>query len=136
MEGTVGISDFIEGEEERRVIVAGDVPFLRALLRMAIEEAGYSIVAEATDRETLLVSCAVYNPDMVIIDLHLPEAPETRLVEDILDIDADVAVIIISDPLEGFGETVLAAGARAYLEKPFSMYDLVDIVRKVVPSYR
>lgn len=100
---------------------------------MAIEEAGYDVVAEATDRETLLVSCAMYRPDFVLVDIHLPEVQEARLVEDILDIDPDVAVVIISDPLEGFGETILAAGARAYLKKPFSTYDLIDMVRKVIP---
>lgn len=128
--------DSFDDDIDTRAIIAGDVPFLRALLRVAIEEAGYSVVAEATDRETLLVSCAAYNPDLVLVDIHLPDVQEARLVEDILDIDPNVAVVIISDPLEGFGETILAAGARAYLEKPFSTYDLIDMVRKVIPSYR
>jgi DNA-binding NarL/FixJ family response regulator len=125
--------DSFDTEGDTRAIIAGDIPFLRALLRVAIEEVGYDVVAEATDKDTLLVSCATYRPDLVLVDVHLPDIQEARLVEDLLDIDPDVAVVVVSDPLEGFGETILAAGARAYLEKPFSTYDLIDMVRKVIP---
>ena len=58
-----------------------------------------------------------------------------RLIEDVLDIDPIVAIVVISDLIDGQNETVLAAGARAFLQKPFSMHDMTDIVRKVKPIY-
>lgn len=128
--------DSFDTEGNTRTIVAGDVPFLRALLRMAIEEAGYSVVAETTDRDNLLVSCATYNPDLVLIDMHMPVTQEARLIEDILDINLDVAIVIISDSIDDLEETLLAAGARACLEKPFSMYDLIDVMKRVMPPSR
>lgn len=123
-------------DEETTVVIAGDVPFLRALLRMAIEEAGDNVVDEVSDRENLLVSCTHNNPSIVLIDLHIPDIQRIRLVEDLLDINPDLAVVVISDPTEELGETMLAVGARAYIEKPFSMYDLIDLVKKVTPFYR
>lgn len=123
-------------DEETTVVIAGDVPFLRALLRMAIEEAGDTVVDEVSDRENLLISCTHNNPDIVLMDLHLSDIQRIRLVEDLLDINPDLAVVVISDPTEELGETMLAVGARAYIEKPFSMYDLIDLVKKVTPFYR
>ncbi|MFX1471852.1 MAG: response regulator [Promethearchaeota archaeon] len=119
-----------------RVIIAGDVPFLRVLLKMAIEDAGFIVIEEATNQTDLLVSCLKKNPDVVILDLELADEDNIRLVEDLLDIDSSVSIIAISDLVEGYTETILAAGARAYLQKPFSMYDLVELIRKVAPDSR
>ncbi|NWF96959.1 MAG: response regulator [Candidatus Thorarchaeota archaeon] len=119
-----------------KVIIAGIVPFLRTLLRMAIEEEGFVTVAEAEDPSSLLMLCDREKPDILILDLELDEPRTLRLIEDILDLDPTIAIVAVSDPRQGYGETALAAGARAYLQKPFSTYDLVDTMRKVAPVLR
>ena len=123
-------------ESSLGVIIGGDVPFLRVLLKMAIEDAGFSVLEEVMNSPDLLVACFKQKPDIVILDLELSHDENIRLVEDLLDIDPSVAIIAISDLLEGFTETILAAGARAYLQKPFSMYDLIELIRKVAPDRR
>ncbi|MFW9960713.1 MAG: response regulator [Candidatus Thorarchaeota archaeon] len=117
------------------VIVAGEVPLLRVLLKMALEDSGFDVVGEAEDRESLLIMCQGNNPSVVLIDFSIEQEALVRLIEDLLDIDPVVAIVVISDLVEGQSETVLAAGARAFLQKPFSMYDMTDIVRKVKPIY-
>jgi DNA-binding NarL/FixJ family response regulator len=116
-------------------LVAGEVPLLRVLLKMALEDGGFDVIGEAADSQDLLILSQSQNPAVVIIDFNLEQRELVRLIEDILDIDPVIAVIVISDPVGGQAETVLAAGARAYLQKPFSMYDMTDIVRKVKPVY-
>ena len=118
------------------VIIGGDVPFLRVLLKMAIEDAGFAVIDEVTNRADLLYSCIKKKPDVVVLDLELTDDENIRLVEDLLDIDPSISIIAISDLVEGYTETILAAGARAYLQKPFSMYDLIDLIRKVAPDSR
>lgn len=118
------------------VIIGGDVPFLRVLLKMAIEDAGFTVIDEVTSRAELLDACIKKDPDIVLLDLELSDDENIRLVEDLLDIDPSVSIIAISDLVEGYTETILAAGARAYLQKPFSMYDLIDLIRKVAPDSR
>jgi len=100
---------------------------------MALEDSGFEVIAEAGDAQSLLILSQCKNPAVVLIDFNMEETELVRLIESILDIDPIIAVVVISDPIEGMGETVLAAGARAYLQKPFSMYDMTDIVRKVKP---
>jgi DNA-binding NarL/FixJ family response regulator len=115
------------------IIVAGEVPLLRVLLKMALEDAGYEVTGEADSAEHLLVMCQGHKPSVVVIDFNIELAEMVRLVESLLDIDPIIAVVVLSEPIEGIGETVLAAGARGYLQKPFSMYDMADLVRKVKP---
>ncbi len=117
------------------IIVAGEVPLLRVLLKMALEDAGFDVVGEAEDTENLLIKCKGNKPSVVIIDFNMDQVEIVRLIENLLDIDPIVAIVVISDVVEGQTEMVLAAGARAFLQKPFSMYDMTDIVRKVKPVY-
>jgi DNA-binding NarL/FixJ family response regulator len=102
---------------------------------MALEDSGFNVVGEADDRESLLIMCQGSNPSVVLIDFSMEQQEIVRLIEDLLDIDPVVAIVVISDLIEGQSETVLAAGARAFLQKPFSMYDMTDIVKKVKPIY-
>jgi DNA-binding NarL/FixJ family response regulator len=117
------------------VIVAGEVPLLRVLLKMALEDSGFDVVGEAEDAESLLILCKGNSPSVVLIDFNIEQQELVRLIENLLDIDPVAAIVIISDLVDGQSETVLAAGARAFLQKPFSMYDMTDIVRKVKPVY-
>ena len=117
-------------------MIAADVPFLRAILKMAIEDAGFEVVEEVSDSIALLDSCLKQTPDVILLDLNLPDIELIRLIEDILDIDPIMAIVTMADVIEGQSEKALAAGARAFLQKPFSMYDLVDMMRKVAPIDR
>ncbi|MFW9926755.1 MAG: response regulator [Candidatus Thorarchaeota archaeon] len=117
-------------------MVAGEVPLLRVLLKMALEDSGFDVNGEANDPQELLILCQSQKPSVVLIDFNIDQVELVRLIESILDIDPVIAIVVISDPIDGLGESVLASGARAYLQKPFSMYDLTDTVRKVKPIYR
>jgi DNA-binding NarL/FixJ family response regulator len=117
------------------IIVAGEIPLLRVLLKMALEDAGFDVVGEADDSQSLLVLSQSSKPAVVLIDFNMAQSELVRLIEDILDIDPIISIVVISDPIEGIGETVLAVGARAFLQKPFSMYDMTETVRKVKPVF-
>lgn len=123
-------------KSEMRVVIACEAPLLGALLRLSIEDAGFRVVREVSQSTELLVAVSQHVPDIVILDLELPEVENIKLIESILDLDSTLAIVTVSNSEDDLGEMVFAAGARAFLQKPFSMYDLVDIVRKVAPVYR
>lgn len=115
------------------VVIAGDIPFLRVLLKMAIEDAGHAVIAEVTNTAELLDICIKKQPDIVLLDLDLSSTENIRVVEDLLDIDPGISIIAMTDLADGESDRMLASGARAFLQKPFSMYDLIDLIRKVAP---
>ncbi len=115
------------------VIIAGDVPLLRSLVRMAIEEAGYKVIAEPDNVDELLAICSSRKVRIVLLDLAISDTERMRTIEKILDIDSYISIIAISDFVNEDGEQVLFAGARGLLQKPFSMFDLIDMIKKVEP---
>ena len=125
----------LKNEGHAGVIIAGEVPLLRVLLKMALEDSGCDVIAEAETAEGLIIECKGSSPSVVIIDFNMEQEVIVRLIENLLDIDPIVAIVVISDFVDSQTETVLAAGARAFLQKPFSMYDMAEIVRKVKPVY-
>ncbi|MGY5853938.1 MAG: response regulator transcription factor [Candidatus Thorarchaeota archaeon] len=118
------------------IILANDVPFLTGLMKLTITDMGYSVVGEASQMSELLDICEKLVPDLVIADLQLPEKESIRLIEEILDIDSSITIIMVSELIEGYSEKVLASGAMAYLQKPYTTHDLIDIIRKVTPILR
>ena len=115
------------------VVIAGDVPLLRSLVRLAIEEAGYKVMAEPDNLEDLLAICTSHQVRIVLLDLAISDTERMRAIEKILDIDSYISIIAISDFVNDDSEQVLFAGARGLLQKPFSMFDLIDMIKKVEP---
>ena len=101
---------------------------------MAIEEAGYQVTGEPDNANDLLAVCASQRIGIIIIDLTLSDVERMRLIEKILDVDPKISIIAVSDFIDDFSEQALVAGARAFLRKPFSMYDLIDMMKKVEPT--
>ena len=112
-------------KSEMRVVIACEAPLLGALLRLSIEDAGFEVIREVSQSTELLIAVGQYVPDIVILDLELPEVENIKLIESILDLDSTLAIVTVSNSEDDLGEM-----------KPFSMYDLIDIVRKVAPVYR
>jgi len=136
LENHLGGVIILSDKSEMKVVIACDAPLLGALLRLSIEDAGFEVITEVSQSIELLVAVNQHVPDIVILDLELPEVESIKLIESILDLDSTLAIVTVSNSEGDLGEMVFAAGARAFLRKPFSMYDLIDIVRKVAPVYR
>lgn len=118
------------------IVIAGDIPFLRVLLKMAIEDTGHDVIAEVSSTTELLDICIKKHPDIVLLDLDLSSTENIRIVDNLLDIDPSISIIAMTDLADNETDTMLAAGARAFIQKPFSMYDIVDLIRKVTPIKR
>ena len=126
----------MNGSREMSLVLANDVPFLSGLMRLAVSDSGFAVVGEANLKMQLIELCELKRPDVVIIDMQLPEKDMIHLIEKILDIDVTMAIIVITEAGEGLGEKLMASGARAYLQKPYTTYDLLDMIRKVAPILR
>ncbi len=121
--------------EQVSIVIGGEIPFLNALLRMALLEAGFKIKDEAATIEDLERICKALSTTVVLIDFQMSEEDGVKLTNRLLDIDSALAIVFIIETLGGFGEKVLASGARAFIQKPFSTFDLVDLIRKVAPVH-
>ena len=120
-----------------RVLVADDEEDIRLLVTLAVRRAGCSVVAAVADGEQALISARAERPDLVVLDVSMPEATGLEVCA-ALRADPDTAgcrVLLLSagaspdDVARG-----LAAGADAYLPKPFTVAGLVDQVRRLTTA--
>jgi len=115
-----------------RVMVVDDHPMWREAVTRDLASAGFDVVAAAADGAEALEKFPQANPDVVVLDLQIPEPNGIRVTAEVTQRDPSVRVLVLS--ASGESADVLAAvkaGATGYLVKSASREDLFDAVRRV-----
>jgi CheY-like chemotaxis protein len=115
------------------VLTIEDQPDIRRLIRMTLEFKGLSVL-EAGDGEEGLALARQHRPDVILLDVMMP-GMDGLAVKQALAADDKlrrIPVVIIS----ALGRTTdvqagLESGVHAYLVKPFSPWELLDVVEKL-----
>jgi two-component system KDP operon response regulator KdpE len=111
-----------------KVLVIDDEPPIRKLLRMGLNTQGYEIL-EAPNGKTGLELLA-QNPDLIILDLGLPDIQGLDLLRMIRARDERVPIVVLSSRGDEAGKVqALDQGADDYLTKPFGMDELLARMR-------
>jgi DNA-binding response OmpR family regulator len=115
----------------RRILVLDDDADIRDLLRVLLERAGYS-VEEAVDGKAGLRAFYATSPDLVLLDVSMPELDGWKTLERIRDL-SDVPVIMLSARSAELEKVrALQAGADDYVTKPFGRQELLARVEAVL----
>jgi two-component system, OmpR family, KDP operon response regulator KdpE len=111
-----------------KVLVIDDEPQIRRALRTSLEAHGYEVATVGTGEEGVIAT-AEARPDLVLLDLGLPDMDGTEVIARVRGF-SEVPVIILS-VREGQGDKVAAldAGADDYVTKPFAMEELLARAR-------
>jgi AmiR/NasT family two-component response regulator len=112
----------------RRVLIAEDEALIRLDLREMLIEEGYDVVGEAADGETAVRLAMDLRPDLVILDIKMPIMDGLAAAEKIAGAQIAPVVILTAFSQRELVERARAAGAMAYLVKPFQKSDLVPAV--------
>lgn len=115
-----------------RILLADDHQILRDGIRRGLENAGETVVGEASNGEEAVELATEHQPDVVLMDLSMPVMDGVAAARAIKEAAPKVKVVILSmhdDP--GRTRDALAAGAVAYLTKGTSFADVLDTLRKV-----
>jgi two-component system KDP operon response regulator KdpE len=111
-----------------KILVVDDEPQIRTLLKATLGRAGYAVIEAANAREALSAK-AIDKPDLILLDLGLPDRDGLELVEQ-LRADPRAALIVVSarDRTEQ-KVAALDLGADDYVTKPFDTEELLARVR-------
>jgi two-component system KDP operon response regulator KdpE len=111
-----------------KVLVVDDEPQIRRALRTSLEAHGYDVATVGTGDEGV-VAAAEAQPDLVLLDLGLPDMDGTEVIRRIRGF-SDVPVIVLSvRELMSDKVAALDAGADDYVTKPFGMEELLARAR-------
>ncbi len=116
-----------------RILVAEDEAIIRLDLVEMLREAGYDVVAEATNGVEAIALAKEHNPDLAILDVKMPELDGISAAEQIIEI-APVLMLTAFSQRE-LVERARDAGAMAYVVKPFSISDLVPAIEIAISRH-
>lgn len=111
-----------------KVLVIDDERAIRKLLHMGLSTQGYDIL-DAADGKTAL-DLLEHEPDMVILDLGLPDMKGLDLLKEIRARNESVPIVVLSSRSDEAGKVeALDLGADDYVTKPFGMDELLARLR-------
>jgi len=124
--------------DSKRILVVEDEADVARLLYARLRSRGYEVLIADAGRAALGVA-QEFRPDLVILDLMLPDTDGYRVSEELRRRESSCMVPILMltartesvDKLHGFG-----AGADAYLTKPYDAVELLATVRRLLDDAR
>lgn len=117
----------------KRILIVDDAAFMRMMIKDILSKNGYEVVGEAEHGGRAIEKYKELIPDLVIMDITMPEVDGIQAVKEIRKINSDSQVIMCS----AMGQQAMViesiqAGARDFIVKPFQAERVVEAVKKVL----
>ncbi len=116
-------------------MIAEDVALIRLDLREMLEEEGFTVVAEATNGEDAVRLAEQHRPDLVVLDVKMPRLDGISAAEQIAAGRIAPVVMLTAFSQPELVERARAAGAMAYVVKPFTKADLLPAIAMATSRY-
>jgi response regulator NasT len=109
-----------------RILVAEDEALIRLDLVEMLTEAGYEVVAQATNGVEAIALAKEFKPDLAILDVKMPELDGISAAQEMIEISPVLMLTAFSQ--KELVERARDAGVMAYVVKPFSINDLTPAI--------
>ena len=118
---------------KKRILIVDDSFYMRTMLKNMLTDAGYEVVGEAPNGQTALQMAKDTNPDLITLDVILPDNTGLDVLKGIRKDQPNMKVIIVS----AVGQEVIVNeakenGALDYIVKPFSEDKVLEKVSKAL----
>jgi len=115
------------------ILIVDDAVFMRMMIKDILSKNGYHVVGEAENGAKAIEKYKELSPDLVIMDITMPELDGIQAVREIKNYDKDSKIIMCS----AMGQQAMVieaiqAGARDFIVKPFQAERVVEAVKKVL----
>ncbi|AFG34618.1 response regulator with CheY-like receiver, AAA-type ATPase, and DNA-binding domains [Fervidobacterium pennivorans DSM 9078] len=116
-----------------RILVVDDAAFMRMMLKDILTKAGHEVVGEAANGVEAVEKYKELKPDVVTMDITMPEMNGIDAIKEIKKIDPNATVIVCS----AMGQQAMVieaiqAGAKDFIVKPFQPARVIEAVQKVL----
>lgn len=116
-----------------KVLITDDAMFMRIMLKDILVKHGFEVVGEAENGAQAVAKFKELRPDIVTMDIVMPEMDGITALKNILGVDPSAKVIMCT----AMGQQALVieamgAGAKDFITKPFSPAKVIETLRKFV----
>ncbi|MBT9253403.1 MAG: response regulator [Brockia lithotrophica] len=117
----------------KRILIVDDAAFMRMMLKDILKRGGYEVVGEAANGVEAVALYRELRPDLVTMDITMPEMDGISALKQIRTLDPEAKVIMVS----AMGQQAMVieaiqSGARDFIVKPFQAERVLEAVRKVL----
>jgi two-component system chemotaxis response regulator CheY len=117
----------------KRILITDDALFMRVTLKNILSKQGYEVVGEAANGRESVEMYQSVKPDLVTMDITMPEMDGISAVREIKKIDADARIIMCTAMgQKNMVMDAVAAGAKDFIVKPFQPEKVLDAVKKLI----
>ena len=117
----------------KNILICDDAAFMRMMIKDILTKNGYNVVGEAENGAKAVEKYDECKPDLVLMDITMPEMDEIQALRKIKEKDPNAVVIMCS----AMGQQAMVidsiqSGARDFIVKPFQADRVIEAVKKVV----
>ncbi|RZK36575.1 MAG: response regulator [Hymenobacter sp.] len=113
----------------KRILIVDDSFYMRTMLKNMLTDAGYDVVGEAANGQQALEMAVATTPDLITLDVILPDNTGLDVLKGIRQQQPDAKVVMCSAVgQETIVNEAIENGALAYIVKPFSEERVLEIV--------
>lgn len=115
------------------VLIVDDAAFMRMVIKDILEKNGYEVLGEAKDGKEAVALYKDLQPNLVLMDITMPEMDGIEALKHIMEYDSRAKVIMCS--ALGQSNMVIESiqiGAKDYIVKPFQADRVVEAVKKIL----
>lgn len=117
----------------KNILICDDAAFMRMMIKDILSKNGYNVVGEAENGLVAVDKYTETKPDLVLMDITMPEMDGINALKKIKEKDPNASVIMCS----AMGQQAMViesiqAGARDFIVKPFQPDRVLEAVKKVV----
>lgn len=117
----------------KRILIVDDAAFMRMMIKEILTKNGYEIAGEAADGLQAVEMYRELRPDLVTMDITMPDMDGIQALKEIRNFDEEAKVIVCS----AMGQQAMVidaiqAGARDFIVKPFQAERVIEAIRKCV----
>ncbi len=117
----------------KRVLIVDDAAFMRMMIKNILTKNGYDVVAEAENGQIAVELYKNFKPDLVTMDITMPEMNGIEGVKEILNIDPNANVIMCSAMgQQSMVMEAIQAGAKDFIVKPFQQDRILQAMERVL----
>ena len=118
---------------DKKIMLVDDAAFMRMMIKDTLTKNGYTNIIEAADGEIACNTYAAEKPDLVIMDITMPNKTGIEALRDIKASDPGAKVVMCSAMgQEAMVVEAIKLGALDFIVKPFQAERVIEAVKKVV----
>ena len=115
------------------VLIVDDAAFMRMAIKKVLIKNGFEVVGEAENGQVSISKYVEFHPDIVTMDITMPEMTGIDALKNIRKIDPNAKVVMVSAMgQESLVREAILSGAKSFIVKPYKEEHIIETLRSVL----